>query len=96
MGLFGLVWLDFVSLVLFSYSDSGLCTDLETADSAGNSTLINLTPELLPILESILSPPEDQLKDATREKVSQLVKFIASKHPREVHKYPVLTDVASA
>ena len=31
--------------------------------------------------------PKDQLKDETREKITQLVKFVAGKFPAEVGKY---------
>lgn len=34
--------------------------------------------------------PENQIKDETREKLTQLVKFIAGKQPQEVRKYESL------
>ena len=36
------------------------------------------------------SAPNEQIKSETREKLTQLVKFIASKSPSEVRKYEVL------
>ena len=57
-------------------------------DSKGEPTIISLTPQLLPILAEVLAPePEAQLKDETRQKIVQLVKFVAGKHPGEVRKY---------
>ncbi len=46
-----------------------------------------LTPQILPVLAEVMSGDPNQLKDDTREKISQLVKFLASKYPREVRKY---------
>lgn len=37
--------------------------------------------------------PEDQLKDVTREKLVQLVKYVASKQPAEVRKYDGLAGL---
>ncbi|CAD6582965.1 MAG: hypothetical protein ASARMPREDX12_001133 [Alectoria sarmentosa] len=53
-----------------------------------NSTMISLTPTLLPILAEVMAPkPSGQLKDATREALTELVKFLATKQPAEVRKY---------
>ncbi|KAG8532910.1 uncharacterized protein KY384_002788 [Bacidia gigantensis] len=61
---------------------------VHSADSKGERTIVGLTPQLLPILAEVLAPePENQLKDETREKIVQLVKFVAGKHPGEVRKY---------
>ena len=62
------------------------------SDSEDHSILLPLTPRLLPILAEVLAPePEDQLpNDETREKIVQLVKYIAGKGAqgkREVSKY---------
>lgn len=61
-------------------------------DSQSNSTLLPLTPRILPILAEVLAPePEDQLpNEETREKIVQLVRYIAGKGEqgrREVAKY---------
>lgn len=63
-----------------------------TTDSRGNSTLLPLTPRLLPVLAEVLAPePKDQLpNEETREKIVQLVRYIAGKGPQgrqEVLKY---------
>ncbi|KAK4696975.1 importin-4, partial [Lecanoromycetidae sp. Uapishka_2] len=56
--------------------------------SQGDQTIIGLTPQILPILAEVIAPePEGQLKDETREKITQLVKFVATKQPQEVRKY---------
>ena len=50
--------------------------------------MISLTSTLLPVLAETMAPePPGQLKDATREKLTELVKFLASKQPAEVRKY---------
>lgn len=65
-------------------------TDFST-DSQGNQTIISQTPRLLPIIAEVLAPvPEKQIKDETREKLTQLVKFVAGKQPQEVRKYESL------
>ncbi len=51
------------------------------ADHHQNSTIIELTPKLIPIFASVLSEPEEQLDDSTRAKVVATVKFIAEKNP---------------
>lgn len=57
-------------------------------DQQSNPTMISLTPTLLPILAEAMAPtPAGQLKDATREKLTELVKFLATKQPAEVRKY---------
>ncbi|KAI0453020.1 importin beta-4 [Xylaria acuta] len=40
---------------------------------AGNPTVQELTPRLVPVFEQVLSPPEDQLEDETRQLVLELV-----------------------
>ena len=53
--------------------------------------MISLTPTLLPVLaEAMASKPAGQLKDETREKLTELVKFLATKQPAEVRKYEQL------
>ena len=50
--------------------------------------MIALTPSLLPILAEVMAPvPPGQLKDATRENLTELVQFLATKQPAEVRKY---------
>ncbi|KAK3503913.1 armadillo-type protein [Neurospora crassa] len=39
----------------------------------GEPTINSLTPKVIPVLESVLSPPEDQLSDESRELVRKLV-----------------------
>ena len=53
--------------------------------------MISSTSTLLPILAEVMAPlPTGQLKDATREKLTELVEFLATKQPAEVRKYEVL------
>jgi len=57
-------------------------------DSEGDQTIISLTPQILPVVAEVMAPePEGQIKDETREKLTQLVKFVATKQPLEVRKY---------
>ena len=65
-------------------------------DSASNPTILRLTPQFLPVLAHVLSPPKEQLKDKTRVQLVQLVKFVASKQPEMVREYDVLRAVAEA
>ncbi|TGJ88611.1 hypothetical protein E0Z10_g176 [Xylaria hypoxylon] len=41
---------------------------------SGNPTVQELTPLLLPVFQQVLSPPEDQLEDETRQLVTELVR----------------------
>ena len=52
-----------------------------------------LTPQVLPVLAEVTSGDPTQLKDDTREKISELVKFLATKYPREVRKYEGLAAI---
>ncbi len=64
-----------------------IIADLVT-DSQGDQTIIGLTPQILPVLAEVMAPePKDQIKDETREKITQLVKFVATKQPQELRKY---------
>lgn len=57
-------------------------------DQESNPTMIALTPSLLPILAEVMAPiPPGQLKDETRENLTELVQFLATKQPAEVRKY---------
>lgn len=57
-------------------------------DQESNPTIISLTPTLLPILAEAMAPtPAGQLDDATRVKLTELVKFLATKQPAEVRRY---------
>lgn len=67
------------------------CPSSNQTDQQSNQTIISLTPTLLPILAEVMAPtPPGQLKPATREKLTELVKFLATKQPGEVRKYEVL------
>jgi hypothetical protein len=48
-------------------------------DQAGDATIQGLTAQIKPIIEKVLSPPEDQLDEETRTKVLELVKYLQSK-----------------
>lgn len=68
--------------------DSGRNLANTSPDQESNPTMISLTPTLLPILVEVMAPkPSGQLKDATREQLTELVKFLATKQPAEVRKY---------
>jgi importin-4 len=38
-----------------------------------------LTPQLMPILQKVLGPPEEQLSDDLRQQVVELVQYLESK-----------------
>ncbi|KAI1131117.1 importin beta-4 [Nemania abortiva] len=44
--------------------------------AAGNPTVQELTPRLIPVFQQVLSPPEDQLEDETRQLVLELVRLV--------------------
>ncbi|KAI1171132.1 importin beta-4 [Nemania sp. FL0916] len=44
--------------------------------AAGNATIQELTPRLLSVFQQVLSPPEDQLEDETRQLVLELVSIL--------------------
>lgn len=53
--------------------------------------MISSTPQVLPILAEVMAPqPKGQLKESTREKLTELVKFLDQKQPGAVRKYEVL------
>lgn len=39
-----------------------------------NPTVQELTPRLLPVFQQVLSPPENQLEEETRQLVTELVR----------------------
>lgn len=45
---------------------------------AQNPVIQSLTPQILPVLQQVLAPPEEQLSDETRAKVQQLVQYLQS------------------
>lgn len=45
-------------------------------DQQNNSVMQGLTADVMPILQTVLAPPEAQLNDETREKVVQLVHYL--------------------
>lgn len=45
---------------------------------ANNSVIQGLTPQLMPVFQKVLSPPEEQLSDETRGKVTQLAQYLQS------------------
>lgn len=57
-----------------------------------NQTIINLTPQLIPIFASILGEPSEQLENDTRSKVVEVVKFIHGKNASLINGNPVLTQ----
>lgn len=48
-------------------------------DQNGNEEIQRLTPHVKPVIEKVLSPPEDQLDEETKGKVLELVKYLQSK-----------------
>lgn len=50
-----------------------------TLYQAENPVIQGLTGNLMPVFEKVLGPPEDQLSDASKAKVTELVQYIRSK-----------------
>lgn len=64
-------------------------------DSSSEPTILSLTPQLLHVLNQVMAPPYDQLNDATREQLIQLVRFVHGKHPTLLDEHETLTKVLS-
>jgi len=45
-------------------------------DRNHDSTIQDLTPQLVPVFQKVLGPPEEQLDDETRAQVVELVKYL--------------------
>jgi hypothetical protein len=52
---------------------------LSFLDQTGNPVIQQLTPQVAPVIQKVLSPPEEQLDDETREQLVQLVKWLQTK-----------------
>ena len=50
-------------------------------DQHENPIILGLAPKLLPVFESVLGEPAEQLDIETRHKLTETVKFIHSKNP---------------
>lgn len=48
-------------------------------DQANNTVIQGLTAQIMPVLQKVLGPPEEQLSDETREKVMQLAQYLQSR-----------------
>ena len=48
------------------------------ADQSGDETMRQLTPKLMPILPTVLGPPQEQLDDETRQQITELIKYLQS------------------
>lgn len=59
-------------------------------DSSGEPTITSLTPRLIPVIAQVMGPPEEQLTDATRERLLELVAFVHSKQPALIQQHVVL------
>ncbi|MCJ1477838.1 hypothetical protein MMC13_006511 [Lambiella insularis] len=64
--------------------------------SAGENTIVGLTPRLLPVLAHVMASPEDQLTDETRTQLTQLVKYVHHNQPTSLQQYPFLLEVAKS
>jgi hypothetical protein len=43
---------------------------------AQEPTIQGLTGQLLPVLETVMGPPEDQISDETRSKLGELIQYL--------------------
>lgn len=59
-----------------------------------NQAVFSVTQRLVPVFAAVLAPqPEGQLKDETRQKVVELVKFVGGKEPSLLQGYPTLQQL---
>ena len=63
---------------------------------SGDSTIQNLSPQLMPIIASVISKHDEQLEPETLEQLTQLVKYIHSKQPALVSNNEVLMKVVQS
>ena len=87
---------DLCSIYVFSPRGNHSNAEPSTADQAKNSTIQSLTPQIIRALASVLAPPEDQLSEARRTEVVQLVKYLHQQQPGLLQEYPGLTQTANA
>jgi hypothetical protein len=52
--------------------------------------MLELTPQLMPIIAHVLGPPDKQIVAATRAQLTQLTKYVHGKHPGLVESHPEL------
>lgn len=52
-----------------------------STDEANEPTVQSLTPKLIGVFEKVLSPPEDQLTDDTRQVVQRIVQSLYKAKP---------------
>lgn len=61
-----------------------------------NSTVQQATPQLLPIFEKVLSPPEEQLESETRQMLQQTIQMLYKAQPGLLANHPNLLKLAGA
>ena len=66
------------------------------SDSAGEPTIVGLTPRLIPVVAKVMGPPETQLQATTRTQLTQLVKYVYQKQSSLIQPYPVLLQAIQA
>lgn len=62
----------------------------------GDSTIQGLTPQLLPALNHVMGPPEEQLNDETRGQLVELAKYIQSKQSSALQGFTHLQAAAGS
>ena len=63
-------------------------------DNLSNPTVEQLTPQLIGIFEKVLSPPEEQLEQDTRETLQQTVQVLYKAKPALLANNPGLLKLA--
>ena len=51
------------------------------ADEHSEPTVQSLTPQLIPLFEKVLGPPEEQLDEETRQLIQRAVQVLFKAHP---------------
>ena len=62
----------------------------------GNTTIHQLTPQIVPVLEKVLGPPDEQLEEKTRTELVQLVGYLHSKQPALLKGHELLEEIATS
>jgi len=65
-------------------------------DEIGNPMIRDNTPQLIPVFETVLSPPEEQLEPETRQQVQKIVQLLYGHQPALFQNHPAAVKLAGA
>ena len=67
--------------IIFQVKTSPTTCAKTSLDGSGHQTVRQLTPQLVPVFEKVLSPTEEELDQETRGKLVELVRYIHKQEP---------------